>query len=39
MNPADTGYQFILIGNAVTDSLKWPIAVHGSHYGLAANRW
>jgi hypothetical protein len=34
VNPANTGYQFMLIGNAVADSLKWPIAVHGSHYGL-----
>jgi hypothetical protein len=33
-NPANTGYQFALVGNAVNDSLKWPIAVHGSHYGL-----
>jgi hypothetical protein len=34
VNPSNTGYQFELIGNAVNDSLKWPIAVHGSHYGL-----
>ena len=33
-NPADTGYQFVLTGNAINDSLKWPIAVHGSHFGL-----
>ena len=33
-NPANTGYQFLVVGNAVNDSLKWPIAVHGSHYGL-----
>lgn len=33
-NPANTGYQFVVLGNAVNDSLKWPIAVHGSHYGL-----
>jgi hypothetical protein len=33
-NPSNTGYQFELVGNAVNDSLKWPIAVHGSHYGL-----
>ena len=33
-NPTNTGYQFALVGNAVTDSLKWPIAIHGSHYGL-----
>jgi hypothetical protein len=23
-----------VVGNAVNDSLKWPIAIHGSHYGL-----
>ena len=34
VNPANTGYQFQLIGNAIADSLKWPIAVHGSHFGL-----
>jgi hypothetical protein len=34
VNPTDTGYQFTLVGNAVTDSRKWPIAIHGSHYGL-----
>jgi hypothetical protein len=33
-NPGNTGYQFSVVGNAVNDSLKWPIAVHGSHYGL-----
>jgi hypothetical protein len=33
-NPTNTGYQFVLLGNAVNDSLKWPIAVHGSHFGL-----
>jgi hypothetical protein len=34
VNPANTGYQFQLVGNAVNDSLKWPIAIHDSHYGL-----
>jgi hypothetical protein len=33
VNPTNTGYQFELVGNAVNDSLKWPIAIHGSHYG------
>ncbi len=33
-NPTNTGYQFVLLGNAITDSLKWPLAVHGSHFGL-----
>ncbi|HEX2446090.1 MAG TPA: G8 domain-containing protein [Vicinamibacterales bacterium] len=34
LNPSNTGYQFEVVGNAINDSLKWPIAVHGSHYGL-----
>ena len=34
VNPANTGYQFVVQGNAINDSLKWPIAVHGSHFGL-----
>lgn len=34
VNPTNTGYQYELIGNAINDSLKWPIAVHGSHFGL-----
>jgi hypothetical protein len=34
VNPTNTGYQFEIVGNAVNDSLKWPIAIHGSHYGL-----
>ena len=33
VNPTNTGYQFELVGNAINDSLKWPIAIHGSHYG------
>lgn len=31
---AEGGYQFVLLGNAVVRSLKWPIAIHDSHYGL-----
>ena len=34
VNPGNTGYQFVVQGNAINDSLKWPIAVHGSHFGL-----
>jgi hypothetical protein len=34
VNPTNTGYQFVVVGNAINDSLKWPIAVHGSHFGL-----
>jgi hypothetical protein len=34
VNTTNTGYQFELVGNAVNDSLKWPLAIHGSHYGL-----
>lgn len=33
-NPANTGHQFVLLGTAVNDSFKWPIAVHASHFGL-----
>lgn len=33
-NPSNSGYQFEVVGNAVNDSLKWPLAVHASHYGL-----
>ena len=36
-NPTNTGYQFQLVGNVVRDALKWPIAIHGSHYGLVEN--
>jgi hypothetical protein len=34
VNSTNTGYQFVLVGNAINDSRKWPIAVHGSHFGL-----
>ena len=34
VNPTNTGYQFEVVGNAVNDTRKWPIALHGSHYGL-----
>jgi hypothetical protein len=43
MGPTRTpanGYQFTAIGNAILDTntarsrIKWPIAVHNSHYGL-----
>ncbi|MCE5269553.1 MAG: hypothetical protein LLG00_16880, partial [Planctomycetaceae bacterium] len=33
-NPTNTGYQFKLIGNSVTNSKKWAIAVHGTSFGL-----
>ncbi|MFZ2522073.1 MAG: G8 domain-containing protein, partial [Minisyncoccia bacterium] len=32
-NPSNTGYQYEFIGNAVNDSRKWPIAIHGTHFG------
>jgi hypothetical protein len=34
VNASNTGFQFTIVGNAIADSLKWPIAVHGSHFGL-----
>ena len=33
-NPTNSGYQFELVGNAINDSFKWPIAIHDSHFGL-----
>jgi G8 domain len=33
-NPQNTGYQFRLIGNALSESTKWPLTIHDSHYGL-----
>ncbi len=33
-NPSNQGHQFTVVGNAVTDSTKWPLTVHDSHYGL-----
>jgi len=34
INPTNSGYQFRIVGNAIADSLKWPMTVHDSHYGL-----
>jgi hypothetical protein len=34
VNPSDTGHQYRLIANAITDSRKWPLTVHNTHYGL-----
>jgi hypothetical protein len=34
INTSNTGDQFQVVGNAIADSLKWPVAVHGSHFGL-----
>jgi G8 domain len=34
VNSSNTGHQFRLIGNAVVSSRKWPVTIHGSHYGL-----
>ncbi len=33
-NPANRGYQFKLIGNAVVGARKWGITVHDSDFGL-----
>src|SRR5262249_38675285 len=33
-NPADEGYQFQLVGNAVDGGRKWGMTIHDSHYGL-----
>ncbi|QDV39733.1 PA14 domain-containing protein [Tautonia plasticadhaerens] len=46
--PPDDGYQFTLVGNAVTDprdsmTFRWGITLHDSHYGLVSdnvvNNW
>jgi hypothetical protein len=31
------GYQFTLVGNAVTGATKWGITVHNTHHGLIAD--
>ena len=35
--PDEDDFQFELRGNSVVDSLKWPIAVHASHFGLVVD--
>jgi hypothetical protein len=35
--PSGEQYQFELTGNAINDSLKWPIAVHASSFGRVAD--
>jgi hypothetical protein len=37
VNPTNTGYQFQVTGNVIRDTLKWPMAIHGSHFGLIEN--
>jgi hypothetical protein len=37
LNALNTGHQFGIVGNAVNDSLKWPIAVHGSQKPLVSS--
>ena len=32
--PPISGHQFVLKGSVIERSLKWPVAVHNSHYGL-----
>lgn len=36
-NIPNTGYQFRIIGNAIIDSTKWPMAVHMTSHGLIQN--
>ena len=33
-NPTNTGYQYVFVDNVVESSEKWPIAIHGTHFGL-----
>jgi hypothetical protein len=32
--PPATGYQYMLIGNAIERGTKWALAIHNTHYGL-----
>jgi hypothetical protein len=32
--PPASGYQFVLMGNAVEETSKWAITLHNSHFGL-----
>jgi hypothetical protein len=32
--PPASGYQFVLMGNAVEETTKWAITLHNSHFGL-----
>ncbi len=34
INSDNTGYQFVLIGNAIDNGAKWGIAIHNAHFGL-----
>ena len=34
VNPANTGYQYVFQGNVIESGLKWPLAIHNTHYGL-----
>jgi hypothetical protein len=34
LNPANEGYQYQLIGNAIDGGRKWGMTIHDSHYGL-----
>lgn len=36
VNSSNVGYQFMLVGLAVVNPLKWGITVHNAHYGLVA---
>ena len=32
-----SGYQYVLIGNAIDGGTKWGIAIHNTHYGLVSD--
>lgn len=34
VNPTNAGYQFQVVGNAITDGLRWGLAIHNSSYGF-----
>jgi hypothetical protein len=32
--PPSSGYQFVLMGNAIEETTKWALTLHNSHFGL-----
>ncbi|SER29736.1 G8 domain-containing protein [Nitrosomonas sp. Nm51] len=37
VNPDNTGYQYVFVGNAIDKGKKWGIAVHNTHFGVVDN--
>ena len=34
VNPTNSGYQYVFEGNVIDTPRKWPMAIHGTHFGL-----